>query len=278
MISIKNIVMAAGLVAVIASATQCRTTKKISKAIAPKDTTVAVVITKESSADSLLMIQKTLANLGKSRINYTTFTAKIKVDYEDSKGKQPDVNAYVRIIKDSLIWINIRSAFLDIDAFRILITKDSVFVVNKLNKEVQFRSIDYLQEVTEIPFDYKTVQDMIVGNPIFADTAHVVSYKKNENNILIALAGDVFKHLLTLDTAGTTLIHSKLDDLDVSRNRTADITYGDFETKSGQVFSTKRQITVAEKNKLDIRMNYKQYEFNKELSISFSIPKNYKRT
>jgi hypothetical protein len=276
MMRIKNIALTVGLMAVIVSATNCRTTKKISKAIAPKDTTAAVVITKESPADSVLMIHKTLENLVKSRIDYKTFTAKIKVDYEDSKGKQPDVNAYVRIIKDSLIWINIRSAFLDIDAFRILITKDSVIVVNKLNKEVQFRSIDYLQEVTEIPFDYKTVQDLIVGNPIFLDTS-IVSYKKTENSILIALAGEVFKHLLTLDAAGTTLLHSKLDDLDVSRNRTADITYGDFENKSGQLFSTKRQITVAEKNKLDIRMNYKQYEFNKELSISFSIPKNYKR-
>jgi Domain of unknown function (DUF4292) len=276
MISIKNIVLAAGLIALVASTSNCRTTKKISKAIAPKDTTATVMITKESSGDSILMIHQTLANLEKSRINYKTFTAKIKVDYEDSKGKQPDVNAYVRIIKDSLIWINIRAAFLDIDAFRILITKDSVFVINKLNKEVQFRSIDYLQEVTEIPFDYKTVQDLIVGNPIFADT-NVVSYKKTETNILIALAGNVFKHLLTLDAAGTTLLHSKLDDLDVNRNRTADITYGDFETKSGQLFSTKRQIIVAEKNRLDIRMNYKQYDFNKELSISFSIPKNYKR-
>jgi hypothetical protein len=276
MLGIKYLGFTALLAAVIVSTTNCRTTKKISKAIAPKDTTANVVITKESTADSLLVIHKTMQNLEKSRINYKTFSAKIKVDYEDSKGKQPDVNAYVRIIKDSLIWVNIRSAFLDIDAFRILITKDSVFVVNKLEKVVQYRSIDYLQEVTEIPFDYQTVQDLLVGNPVFLDTT-VVSYKKTDNNILIALVGNVFKHLLTLDINGSTLLHSKLDDLDVSRNRTADITYSDFETKSGQSFSTKRQITVAEKNKLDIRMNFKQYDFNKELSISFNIPKNYKR-
>ncbi len=276
MVSIKNIIIAGILAALLVSVTSCRSTKKISKAIAPKDTTASVLITKESKADSLLMIHKTMQDLEKNRIVYKTFTAKIKVDYEDSKGKQPDVNAYVRIIRDSLIWINIRSAFLDIDAFRILITKDSVFVVNKLNKEVQFRSMDYLQEVTEIPFDYKTVQDLLVGNPVFLDST-IVSYKKTESSILIALAGNVFKHLLTLDATGTTLLHSKLDDLDLSRNRTADITYGDFENKSGQLFSTKRQITVAEKNKLDIRMNFKQYDFNKELSISFSIPKNYKR-
>ena len=71
-------------------------------------------------------------------------------------------------------------------------------------------------------------------------------------------------------------MHSKLDDLDVARNRTADITYGDYENKSGFDFSTYREITVSEKNKLDIRLNYKQYEFNKDLSVSFRVPKNYK--
>ena len=72
-------------------------------------------------------------------------------------------------------------------------------------------------------------------------------------------------------------MHSKLDDVDINRNRTADITYSNFENNDGINFSTYREITVSEKNKLDIRLNYKQYEFNKELSVSLKVPKNYKR-
>jgi hypothetical protein len=68
-----------------------------------------------------------------------------------------------------------------------------------------------------------------------------------------------------------------LDDKDITRSRTADITYDDFENKNGIIFSTYREITVSEKNKLEIRMNYKQYEFNKNVSVAFSIPKNYKQ-
>ena len=72
-------------------------------------------------------------------------------------------------------------------------------------------------------------------------------------------------------------MHSKLDDIDIARNRTADLTYGDYENKAGFNFSTYREITVSEKNKLDIQLNFKQYEFNKVLSVSFNIPKNYIR-
>ena len=64
-------------------------------------------------------------------------------------------------------------------------------------------------------------------------------------------------------------MHSKLDDVNVARNRTADITYGEYENHNGVPFSTYREITVSEKNKLDIQLNFKQYEFNKDLSISF---------
>lgn len=265
------IMLAIGMVMLAAS---CRTSKKITQIMTTKDTT-AVVITNRSAADSLLMVKKTFDDLMGKRIDFKTFSAKIKVDYEDSKGKQPDVNAYVRIYKDSLIWINIRLAFFDVDLLRVLVRPDSVFVVNKREKLVQLRSMDYLQEVTQIPFDFKTLQDLLVGNPVFLDT-NIVSYKKNEDAILMAVTGQFFKHLLTINISNQLLVHSKLDDVDVNRNRTADITYSDFDYKNGTAFSTQREITVSEKNKLDIKLNYKQYEFNKELTIPFSLPKNYK--
>lgn len=238
-----------------------------------KDT--AAVVTNQSAADSVLLIKKTLDTLKSKYIDFKTFAAKVKVEYEDSKGKQPNVTAYVHIIKDSVVWVSMYATIFNIEAFRILITKDSVFLVDKINKEVQLRSLDYLQEITKLPFDFETLQDLLVGNPVFMHDS-VVSYRKTEDRILLASAGKYFKHLITLDNYGTVL-HSKLDDIDITKNRTADITYDEYDNKTGINFSTFREITVSEKNRLDIRLNYKQYEFNKDLSVSFNIPKTYKR-
>ena len=253
----------------------CHTTKKIiNKAIAPKDSTATVI--NHSSVDSLMAINNTMTSFRSHYIDFKTFSAKIKVEYEDNKGKKPELVANVRIIKDSAIWISLTATFLNFEVYRMLITKDSVILINKQDKEVQFRSLDYLQDVTEIPFDYTTLQDLLVGNPIFMDSS-VVSYKKLDDKILVSTVGKYFKNLLTLSSDNFTLLHSKLDDVDVTRNRTADITYSDFANSNGIQFSTYREITVSEKNKLDIRLNFKQYDFNKELSVSFNIPKNYKR-
>jgi hypothetical protein len=251
----------------------CKSTKKIQAAISKKDTT-AITITNQSELDSLAMINNLLSEVHSKQLNYKTFSAKIKVEYEDSKSKQ-SITAYIRMIKDSAIWVSGYATVFNIEAFRALIKKDSVFVIDKINKVVLYRSIDYLQEVSEIPFDFKTIQDLVIGNPIFFDDS-VVSYKESESKILLATIGAKFKHLLTITKPARILTHSKLDDLDISRNRTADITYGDFENKNGTNFSTYREITVSEKNKLDIQMNYKQYEFNKDLDLKFNIPKNFK--
>jgi hypothetical protein len=94
---------------------------------------------------------------------------------------------------------------------------------------------------------------------------------------LIATLTDNFKNLLTITAPDNLLEHSKLDDRDITENRTADFTYGYYSSSSGIPFSTYRQIVVTEKNKIDIRMNFKQYEFNKDLSLSFNVPKSYKK-
>ena len=252
----------------------CKSTKKIQAAIGKKDST-SVLITNQSELDSLAMINNLITEIYSRQTNFKTFSAKIKVDYEDSKSKQA-ITAYIRMIKDSTIWVSGYATVFNIEAFRALITKDSVIVIDKINKEVLYRSIDYLTEVSEIPFDFKTLQDLLIGNPIFFNDS-VISYKETESKILLATIGENFKHLLTLTKPGRLLTHSKLDDLNISRNRTADITYGEFENNNSVNFSTYREITVSEKNKLDIQLNFKQYEFNKDLQMNFTIPKNFKR-
>jgi len=263
------------LLALILSISSCKTVKQINKAISPKDSS-ALIIIDQSKADSLLMIKNTVEKLKLNYINFKTFSAKIKVDYQDSKGKNQDLTAVVRIIKDSAIWISLTATLFNFEAYRVLIKKDSIILLNKQDKEVQYRSLDYLQEVTEIPFDYNTLQDLLIGNPVFVDS-NIVYYKKIDGQILFSMVGVYFKNLLTLSADNYNLSHSKLDDVDITRSRTADLTYAEYENKTGFNFSTYREITVSEKNKLDIRLYFKQYEFNKELSVSFNIPKNYIR-
>lgn len=252
----------------------CRPTRQIKQAIGPKETPVMIPV--NNTIDSVAEIKKVMSQMDSNRIDYRTFSAKIKVEVTDSKGKQPDLSVVVRMIKDSAIWMSLSATFLNIEVYRVFITPNQVILLDKQAKEVQYRTLDYLQEVTAIPFDFQTLQNLLVGNPVFFDQ-NVTSYRQFDNYILLTSVGEYFKNLLTLTPDRHLVIRSKLDDVDLSRNRTADITYDDYSNSSGLNFSTSRRIQVSEKNKIDIRMNFKQFEFNKDLSVAFNVPKNYKR-
>jgi hypothetical protein len=268
--AMKSVFGTLGLVLIIM--TSCRSTKKIGTAIAKKDTTQSVAIS-DARKDSLTFIQNTLQAINANKIDFTTFTAKVNIDYRDAADKNYDVNATVRMYKDSAIWIS-ANAILGIEALRALITKDSVKIIDKLNKTYSARSVDYLQEVTALPLDLPTIQNLLLGNPVFLDS-NVVSYNRAENGIALLCLGQWFKHLLTIGENDKLLQHSKLDDINIARSRTADLTYSDYENKKGFSFATKRRILVSEKKKLDIKLDFKQYERNGEVSFPFSIPKNY---
>jgi hypothetical protein len=261
-------------VAFAGSISSCRSTKRIQTAISKKDTAMIVPVG-DARADSMRFISEIYQAIEKNRIDFNTFSAKVKVDFTGSDGKKPDFTANIRIKKDSAIWVSI-TALLGIEAFRLLVTPDSVKLLHKLDKTVQLRSVSYLQELAKIPFTFHELQELLIGNPVFLDS-NIVSYRKDEKSISLLSASDLFKHLLTVSNDDYRLLHSKLDDADVLRNRTCNISYGDYVNKNGLLFPTARSITVVEKTKLDIGLQFKQVDFNVDLTFPFNIPRNYKR-
>ncbi len=258
----------------------CSTTKKvetIQTAITKKDTTEVIVVIEKPKIDSVAIVKSILQKVLKQRVDFSTFYAKIKIDFE-SANESKGFTAYLYMKKDSAICVRLVGSFLGITKEGVVakITKDSVVVINKIEKTVQKRAITYLQEVTKIPFDFTTLQDILIGNPVFIDS-NVVSYRNGDNELAVYMVGSLFKHLVSLDKADFKVLNSKLDDTDPLKNRTCNISFSNYENKNGTSFSTYRKISVAEKSKLDVWLDYKQYTFNEPLTYMFNIPKNYKK-
>ena len=252
----------------------CRSTRNIGTAVTKRDTAAPVVNVPEGKVNDSVAVMETLVSaVNKNKIDYNTFTGKVNVDYSGSDGKAYNLNANIRMYRDSAIWIS-ANAILGIEALRVLVTKDSVKFLDKINKVYRERRLGYLQEVTELPLDLHTLQDLIIGNPVFLDST--VSYTASGNGLVTLLSiGPWFKNLLTLTEPDMALMCSKLDDADISRSRTADLSYSDYDTRKGPLFATKRRIFVSEKKTLDVKLDFKQFDFNTDVSFPFSVPKNY---
>jgi Domain of unknown function (DUF4292) len=258
--------------------TACRSAKKITTAISKKDTVsrkTDTVAAEDLHADSLKYISQLYNHVNSNTIDCNTFSAKLKVHYESTDGKDYEFNAFIRLQKDKKIWISINATLLGIEAFRAVITPDSAKVLNKLDKLYQLRSISYLQEITRLPFDFNVLQSLILGNPIYLDS-NILYYRKDIQGISVLSIGPIFRNYLTLNN-DLTLKHSILDDVDQMKDRSCDISYGDYEKADTVNFSTYRKIVVSEKGRLDVEMSFKNIRFNENLDFPFSIPKNYKR-
>src|SRR4030095_8865201 len=155
-------------------------------------------------------------------IDCRTFSAKLKVHYQGSDGKDYEFNAFVRLEKDKRIWISI-NALLGIEAFRALITPDSVKVLDKFDKSYQLRSVSYLQEISHLPFEFSTLQSILLGNPVYLDS-NILYYRKDIQGISMLSVGPLFRNYLTLNN-DLTIKHSILDDVDPLQARSCDIIY-----------------------------------------------------
>ncbi|HBT92763.1 MAG TPA: hypothetical protein DEB23_00565, partial [Chitinophagaceae bacterium] len=197
-------------------ASSCATFKKvqiIQDAVSKSDTTKRQFVAEIKKVDSLAIVKNILSKIAIAKLDFKTMNARIKVEYESAKNADSYI-ANVSMIKDSQIYITIRGA-MGVIGIKAFIKKDSVVLLYPLNKIKSFerRPISYLQEVVKIPFTFSTLQDLILGNPIFMDSTNILSYKSNNNQFQVSLMGRLFKNLVILNNDNSKVLHLKLDDV-----------------------------------------------------------------
>lgn len=246
----------------------CSATKKAQKPVMPD--------AEKPAPDSVVAPETISTVLEKmNHVTYKTFSGKADVAYAGG-GKEYNLDAKIAIKKDELIWVSI-TATLGIEAARCVITKDSVKILNKLQKTYIATSINYLQDKFGLPLNLTTLQDLLVGNAVFIDNGNS-SYNREGDNLQITSQTQTFRNLLTLMMPAYLPAYSKLDDVDAAKKRSAELTYEDYKAEGDFSFSRKRKIVVNYKNKITVDLNYKNYNFNQAVSTPFSIPSTYKKT
>jgi hypothetical protein len=255
----------------------CTTSKKvqvIQDALSKKDTTSVQVIAEKTKVDSSEIVRQIVEKIATTKLSFNTMNARVKLDYESVNNSDAFI-ANISIEKGKSIYITVRGA-MGVIGLKAIITKDSVFLLYPLKKKVELHPLSYIQDVVKIPFTYNTLEDLIVGNPIFMEDASIVNYKMNANKLQVGMSGKLFKNLLTLSEDNIKVLHLKLDDIDINQHRTCDITYSNHNPLQNQ-FPENRDIAIASQSRLEIHMEMKDYSFNEPLKYTFVIPKSGKR-
>lgn len=208
-----------------------------------------------------------------NHIDFNTFSGKVDVDFDDGKGNAKSVNVKLVIKKDEVIWMS--AGLMGFEGVRGIITKDSVKILNKLQKEYIATSLSYIQEKIGLPADYTTLQDLLIGNAVFVNK-NDASLTKENGNYIITTQDANFKNLLTVLMPGYLPSISQLSDVDASKNRSAELNYNGYKSVGEKNFSTLRNIKVNYKSNITLKLDFKSYNFDGEVSTPFSVPSGYK--
>ena len=119
-----------------------------------------------------------------NRFEADWLSAKLKITYADDYQTRK-LTANIRMRKDSVIWMNVKK--MSVEAARIKITPDSIYAIDRLNKEYFIKDLSYLEKVYNLPSrktgpsNFKVLQEVIFGNPVFFDgTAMETSTQTSE--------------------------------------------------------------------------------------------------
>lgn len=209
-------------------------------------------------------------------VTFDQLSAKAKINFDSEKNSLSST-ANIRIRKDSIIWVSL-SPGLGIEAARILITQDSIFVIDKVHKEYQKIGLHELSEKFDFDIDYQLVQALILGNLIYPyDREKVVraspGYVYNQQQ-----GSFYFENII----GAKTMKLEKLQVKDTVSENTISVNYGDFQLVGEQILpfkiAAKLQYKGGAKKDTEVEIEYRQAGIEKKpLKFPFNIPQKYER-
>lgn len=155
------------LIALLLTATSCRSKKKL--------------VTIDNSKVNRDVKTEVFDAIAQNRFEFDNLSLRGACDYTGSAGEY-SFTVNMRMQRDKKVWMSVSAFF--IEAARILITEDSIHIINYLDKSVISRSLDFAAQYTGMKLTVGQIQDVLVGNSVLKHDKNS-EYANNTTDILV---------------------------------------------------------------------------------------------
>ena len=227
------------------------------------------------------------SKLKEKEFKFSWISAKFSAEYSN-KGKENSFNGQIRIRKDSLIWISL-TPMLGIEAVRIMISQDSVKMINRLNDTYFLGDYEYVNRFLNTNIDFDLLQAFLLGNDLqfyedgkFRATIDKGEYKLStgERRKLKKFVRSsqenlkIFIQNLWLDPVNFKITHADVKEIRRDNIR-LEASYENFEPLEDQVFPRKMMYTIWADNTIKVKADFSKMTINNPLQFPFKIPASY---
>jgi len=214
-----------------------------------------------------------------NNVSFRYLSAKGKAQIDQEGNKLPTANLTLRVRKDSIIWLSVSVA--GFEGARAYITRDSVRVLNKLQREYYAGDFAYLSQRLNVPVTFDQVQAILLGNYLLAPTGSTPTVTAEDNNmqrVQFQQASLLVEQLINLGQQKVQRLNVK----DSQNQNNVTVDFSDFRTVTpgNQVFAYNvvLQIQQPQGPTSSATINYRNVDVDKErLAFPFSVPSNYAR-
>lgn len=205
--------------------------------------------------------------LAESNFDFKTLAFKGKARYHSAKDDQ-SFNYKLHIEKDKRIWASF--SLLGIEGARMLVTRDSIKVIDRINRQYRLADFGYLSKEAKIPIDFNTLQKILLAElPINASDCKIAE-QTPEKIMLTYKKGD---RTLECDMDALILKILAMRGEDVKTGQKTTLDYTRFQDVEG----TKLPFYIDFKAQdARVQLEHKQALLNaQDVTFSFSIPGDY---
>jgi len=230
----------------------------------------------------------------------TLFIKRFSAHYE-SKGKSQNIRGSIKILRDSIIMVQINAPTGIIEAARLYITPDSVKMLDRIKKEYIASDFSFLSEKLNMDVDFFTLQS-ILTNEIFQLQGLYERHRPFVRNFRGKVIDD--KYVFISDKASKVERKMRKDkyeklykfnyqrfEIDPSLMKITDVLvrmfgeerdmtlkYRDFIDLEGQKFPSEMVFKVKDSTQsLSCKLKYNKLVLNQDLKFSFRVSNKYKR-
>lgn len=224
------------------------------------------------------------ANIINKYIDYETLLIKASTQFEN-KNKKLNLKGTIKIQKDSLIIISI-SPGLGIEVARIMFTKDSLFILDRISSQFTKANYKYINDTYNIYVGYKDIQAILTNelfiypleneNAIGEEFVNSFNIRANKETLdLYRKTDKLIENLISINTENYTIKKYIIND--VRNKKNLNIEFEDiYSEEFGNLPKRISVVSYVDNKFIKIKLNYSKIVKNKNLNFSFRIPSKYK--
>ena len=208
-----------------------------------------------------------------NRFEFEYFSAKAGCQYRDKSNKYT-FNLSIRMQKDEKIWMS--ASILFFEAARVLITKDSVHILDYYNKTVTSRSIRFISDYLGTELTIGQMQDVLVGNSIVKHNDKVSSYVLSDERPTITsrINQYLFNEIFHYEYYRPTFVKGN----QTGAENKIDIEYKDFlQVNNRMLPQFAKVVAVTNNNVITATLKYSDISTEEVKNWPFNIPASYER-